>query len=1159
MVAESVGLVPDPNQAMQVLWLVPLLPLVGAVINLFFGKRLGKAAGWLAVVMMALSFAVAVLAVKGLLDAPEGERLFLKHLSDWISVGSLRVNFDLRLDALSATMILVVTGIGTLIHVYAIGYMDGDGRFGRFFAYLNLFVFFMLMLVLGANLLVLYLGWEGVGLCSYLLIGFWFDKTANANAAKKAFVTTRVGDTLMLVGLAVVVMKFGTLDYEVIFGAAGSTLTKSAATVISLLLFAGAVGKSAQLPLHVWLPDAMAGPTPVSALIHAATMVTAGVYLVVRMHPVFDLSPVALTVVTVTGLVTAIYAGTCALGQDDIKRVLAYSTISQLGFMFLAAGLKAYSAAIFFLVAHAFYKALMFLGAGSVMHGMHEETDLKVMGGLWRRMPYTAITFTLGALALSGVPPLAGFFAKDAVLEIAQSNSEWGYYLLGTLAAFISALYMGRLIFLAFYGTARSEAAEHAHESPAGDVDPARPARRGGRDRRGARHPSRRLARHLPGTDLGAGARGERGPVDPGLLRRGAAGDLRRAGHRVVRLRVGPGGLALVAGPPGAPASAVRQWVVHRRVLRRAHRHARQGDRGLHRLPHRRRVHRRHRERDRQRVPAPGGGGPQHPDGLRPHVRGGRVRRGGRDRRLRGVPPVNRLLTIVTFLPLVGLVVIMVGGKELKDDAARWITLVVALATFVVSLVVLGRFDQGDPGFQMVEHATWVKDVGLQYLVGIDGISIWMVLLTTFLFPVAVLASWKIDKDVRLYMGAMLALETAVLGSFVSLDLLLFFLFFEAILVPMYLLIGGWGGERRVYAAVKFFLYTMAGSAFLLVSIIFLYSRSGAVLGGANTFDLRQLGEVGAAIPLATARWLFLGFFIAFAVKVPVFPLHTWLPDAHTEAPTAGSVLLAGVLLKVGTYGLIRFNLALFPDASKYFATFVSILAVIGIVYGAVCALIQTDIKRLVAYSSVSHLGFVVLGIFAFTEQAVTGGVLQMVNHGLATGALFLLVGMVYERTHTRDLAKMGGLASVMPWLTGAFLFAVFASVGLPGLNSFVGEFLVIVGTFAVNHWFGSIAAIAVVLAAIYLLWSYQRMAFGPVRDEHRHLPDVSLREVAVLAPVLALLLVFGVYPKILTDRIDPSTEAVIAHVDPQGQTTDVGDVQLRVVPSELSPPEEEG
>ncbi len=291
-----------------------------------------------------------------------------------------------------------------------------------------------------------------------------------------------------------------------------------------------------------------------------------------------------------------------------------------------------------------------------------------------------------------------------------------------------------------------------------------------------------------------------------------------------------------------------------------------------------------------------------------------------------------------------------------------------------------------------------------------------------------------------------------------------------------------------------------------------------------------------------TARWLFLAFFVAFAVKVPLVPLHTWLPDAHTEAPTAGSVLLAALLLKVGTYGLIRFNLMLFPEASKYFATFVGVIAVIGIIYGAVNALIQTDIKRLVAYSSVSHLGFVVLGVFAFTQQGVTGGVLQMVNHGLATGALFLLVGMVYERTHTRDLDEMGGLASGMPWLMGAFLFTAFASAGLPGLNGFVGEFLVIVGTFAVSNWFGALAATAVVLAAIYLLWSYQRMAFGPVREEHRLLPDVNLREVVVLAPVLALLLLFGVAPKLLTDRIDPASEAVIARIAPDPQhTTDVG------------------
>ena len=351
----------------------------------------------------------------------------------------------------------------------------------------------------------------------------------------------------------------------------------------------------------------------------------------------------------------------------------------------------------------------------------------------------------------------------------------------------------------------------------------------------------------------------------------------------------------------------------------------------------------------------------------------------------------------------------------------------------------------------------------------------------------------------------------------------------------MYLLIGGWGGQRRIYAAIKFFLFTMAGSAFLLVAILVLYAH-----GGAESFRYDAMVSYAADLPVTTARWLFLAFFVAFAVKVPLVPLHTWLPDAHTEAPTAGSVLLAALLLKVGTYGLIRFNLVLFPEASKYFATFVGIVAVVGIIYGAVNALIQTDIKRLVAYSSVSHLGFVVLGVFAFTQQAVTGGVLQMVNHGLATGALFLLVGMVYERTHTRELDEMGGLASVMPWLMGAFLFTAFASAGLPGLNGFVGEFLVIVGTFAVSSWFGALAATAVVLAAIYLLWSYQRMALGPVREEHRLLPDLSLREVVVLAPVLALLLVFGIAPSLLTDRIDPTTEAVIARVDPN-HTTDVG------------------
>jgi NADH-quinone oxidoreductase subunit M len=485
-------------------------------------------------------------------------------------------------------------------------------------------------------------------------------------------------------------------------------------------------------------------------------------------------------------------------------------------------------------------------------------------------------------------------------------------------------------------------------------------------------------------------------------------------------------------------------------------------------------------------------------------------------------------LTVTTFLPLAGAVVLLAWGGA-SDRGARAFALGASIATFAASLVVLSRFDGSRAGIQMVEQATWVDSPHIQYILGVDGVSLFLVLLTTFLVPVAIVASWTVDRRVRLYLATMLALETGMIGTFLALDLLLFFLFFEAILFPMYLIIGTWGGERRVYAAVKFFLYTMFGSAFLLVAILYLYGRSGALPGG-PTFDVREL--IGLGIAGAAARWLFLGFFVAFAVKVPLFPLHTWLPDAHTEAPTAGSVILAAILLKVGAYGLIRFNLALFPEASRSLAGAISVLALIGIVYGAIVAMMQTDVKRLVAYSSVSHLGFVVLGTFAFTLQAMTGGVLQMVNHGLSTGALFLLVGMVYERTHTRSLSEMGGLAAGMPWLMGAFLFVSLSSLGLPGLNNFIGEFLVILGTFARNRAFGAIAAIGVVLAAIYLLWAYQRMAHGPVPAKHANHKDLSAREYALLAPVLALILLIGVYPKPLLDRIDPTSSRIVKAVD---------------------------
>jgi NADH-quinone oxidoreductase subunit M len=486
-------------------------------------------------------------------------------------------------------------------------------------------------------------------------------------------------------------------------------------------------------------------------------------------------------------------------------------------------------------------------------------------------------------------------------------------------------------------------------------------------------------------------------------------------------------------------------------------------------------------------------------------------------------------LTLVTFAPLAGAVVAAFLPSRAANLHRLW-ALAVAVATFGLSVGMLIAYRSGGSGgFQLVDHATWVGSLNFQYTLGVDGISLFMVLLTTFLYPAAVLVSWKVERQVKYYMIAFLVLETACIGSFLSMDLLLFFVFFEGLLFPMYLIIGGWGSDRRVYAAVKFFLYTMAGSAFLLVAILFLYFRAGSQLGH-PTFDLLQLQQV--ALSASAGRWLFLAFFVAFAVKVPLFPLHTWLPDAHTEAPTAGSVILAAVLLKVGAYGLIRFNLTLFPDASMSFRVFVSMLAVIGIVYGAVVALIQTDIKRLVAYSSVSHLGFVVLGTFAFTAQGLSGGVIQMVNHGLSTGALFLLVGMLYERTHTRDMTKMGGLSNVMPKLAGVFLFVVLSSVGLPGLNGFVGEFLILLGTFIRTKAFAVAAVTALVLAAVYLLWSYQRVMHGDVVDEeHRRLPDLSLREWAILAPVCAAILFIGVFPRPLLNRIEPSTQHTVRSV----------------------------
>jgi NADH-quinone oxidoreductase subunit M len=487
-------------------------------------------------------------------------------------------------------------------------------------------------------------------------------------------------------------------------------------------------------------------------------------------------------------------------------------------------------------------------------------------------------------------------------------------------------------------------------------------------------------------------------------------------------------------------------------------------------------------------------------------------------------------LTLVIFLPLVGIPVLILW-RGATDNQARTVALVVAVADLLVALGVLGAFDPSVEGYQLVEQVEWVSSAGLSYLVGVDGFSIWLVVLTAFMTPLAILSSWRVEHRVRLFMAMTLLLETAILGSFLALDLLLFFVFFEMLLVPMFLVIGVWGSERRVYASVKFFLFTMAGSAFLLLGIVFLWFETADQLG-TPSFDLRQMEQLSLAA--TTQRWLFVAFFIAFAVKVPIFPLHTWLPDAHTEAPTNGSIILAALLLKAGPYGILRFNLDLFPEASRSFGDAIAVLAVIGIVYGAIVAMMQADIKRLVAFSSVSHMGFVILGIFTFTVEGTSGAVMQMVNHGLSTGLLFFVVGMLYERTHTRDIAEMGGLAKVTPWIAAAFLVATLSSIGLPGLNNFVGEFLVILGSFGADRVLGAIAVSGVVLSAIYMLWAYQRTFQGPEPEPERRrgLIDMVPREVAAVVPVVAAMLVLGVAPNLALDRINPASEGVVAWVN---------------------------
>lgn len=498
---------------------------------------------------------------------------------------------------------------------------------------------------------------------------------------------------------------------------------------------------------------------------------------------------------------------------------------------------------------------------------------------------------------------------------------------------------------------------------------------------------------------------------------------------------------------------------------------------------------------------------------------------------------MSNILSLMTFLPIVGVLVLLFIPKG-NNGVLRTVALITTIATFIVSLPVLSGF-QTIADFQFVENVPWIAagPFAMRYHVGIDGITIWLVILTTFIMPIAVLSTWNAVEDkVKEYMICLLLLEVGMLGAFISLDLFLFYIFWELMLIPMYFIIGIWGGKNRVYAAVKFFIYTMVGSLLMLVALIYLYFLGTK----AGITDFGLVNFYNLTIDSGTQTWLFLAFALAFAIKCPMFPLHTWLPDAHTEAPTAGSVILAAILLKMGTYGFIRFAMPLFPEATAQFTPLIAVLSVIGIIYAAFVAMVQEDVKKLVAYSSVAHLGYVVLGLFALNEQGLSGGMIQMVNHGISTGALFLIVGFIYERRHTRLISDFGGLAKQMPIFTTIFMIVTLSSIGVPGTNGFVGEFLVLMGAYESSlRWYAIIATSGVILAAVYMLWMFQRVMFGELENpENQKLQDLNIREIIIMAPLVVLIFVIGVYPNPFLEKMQPSIQKVIAKTRVQDQNT---------------------
>lgn len=520
---------------------------------------------------------------------------------------------------------------------------------------------------------------------------------------------------------------------------------------------------------------------------------------------------------------------------------------------------------------------------------------------------------------------------------------------------------------------------------------------------------------------------------------------------------------------------------------------------------------------------------------------------------------MGNLLSIVTFLPALAALIMALflrGGDEAADRNARWLALITTTATFLISLFILFQFDPSDTGFQMVDEADWL--LGMKYRMGVDGISVLFVMLTTFMMPLTIAASWGVTTRVKEYMIAFLLLETLMLGVFMALDLVLFYLFFEAGLIPMFLIIGIWGGKNRIYASFKFFLYTFLGSVLMLVAMVAMYTEAGTTCIGAcgegqtalltHSFDSGTFSLFGIQIIGGMQTMLFLAFFASFAVKMPMWPVHTWLPDAHVQAPTAGSVVLAAILLKMGGYGFLRFSLPMFPVGSEVMAPLVLWMSAIAIVYTSLVALVQDDMKKLIAYSSVAHMGYVTMGIFAANQQGVDGAIFQMISHGFISGALFLCVGVIYDRMHTRDIDAYGGLVNRMPAYALIFMLFTMANVGLPGTSGFIGEFLTLMGIFQVNTWVAAVAALGVILSAGYALWLYRRVVMGDlIKESLRTIKDMTTREKAIFAPLVVMTIWMGVYPAPILDRIGPSVEALLSQYDKAVAAADLSPATTQV------------